>query len=171
MCASTLAISAFLRYDTIRTKKKGESIKMSTHHTLDVHPIPEKVLFVNETQLADPTELPPGSPSDNIRIYIPLDLNHDAILRRLNGIYRRYGELTESNEFSISSEVYNLISQIEIYDQVWFVREGNYGNKHSQKATKLVKEVVKVLMENEGSGETFPYELADELSEEYGLRK
>ena len=94
---------------------------MSTHHTLDVHPIPEKVLFVNETQLADPTELPAGSPPDNIRIYIPLDLNHDAILRRLNGIYRRYGELTESNEFSISSEVYNLISQIEIYDQVWFV--------------------------------------------------
>ena len=96
---------------------------MSTHHTLDVHPIPEKVLFVNETQLADPTELPPGSPSDNIRIYIPLDLNYDAILRRLNDIYRRYGELTESNEFSISSEVYNLISQIEIYDQVWFVRD------------------------------------------------
>lgn len=30
---------------------------MSTHHTLDIHPIPEKVLYINESQLADQTVL------------------------------------------------------------------------------------------------------------------
>ena len=66
-------------------------------------------------------------------------------------------------------EVSILVSQIEIYDQIWFVREGDCGNRHSRKATELVKDVWVILMENEGSGEIFPYELAEELRNEYGL--
>ena len=29
---------------------------MSTHHTLDIHPIPEKVLYINESKLADKSD-------------------------------------------------------------------------------------------------------------------
>lgn len=28
---------------------------MSTHHTLDIHPIPEKVIYINTPQFADRT--------------------------------------------------------------------------------------------------------------------
>lgn len=66
-------------------------------------------------------------------------------------------------------EVRILVSQIEIYDQIWFVREGDCGNRHIRKATELVKDVLEIMMENEGSGETFPYELAEELRNEYEL--
>lgn len=147
---------------------------MSTHHTLDIHPIPENVLYINESQLADQTVLNyehihklEKQPEDNIRIYVPLDLSCDAILRRLQDIYDRYGYLTEANEFKIRQEVSILVSQIEIYDQIWFVREGDCGNRHSRKATELVKDVLAILMENEGCGETFPYELAEVLRSEY----
>ena len=47
-------------------------------------------------------------------------------------------------------------SQVEIYDQVWFVREGDSGNHHSGKATALVQEMCSWLMEHPGCGETFP---------------
>lgn len=60
---------------------------------------------------------------DNIRIYVPLDLNADAIIRRLNAIVSFYGEATEENEFNFSIAVSKLLSQIEIYDQIWNVRK------------------------------------------------
>lgn len=149
---------------------------MTTHHTLDIHPKPEKVLYINEPELADQTVLNyerisklEEQPGDNIRIYVPLDLNHDAILRRLNDIYYRYDNLTEFNELIIQQEVCILISQIEIYDQIWFVREGDCGNKHSRRATDLVKAVIAILMENEGCAEMFPYELVEELRKEYSI--
>ena len=50
--------------------------------------------------------------------YHSLDINSEAILRRLHSIYYRYGDLDEDNEFSISVEVGQLISQLELYDQV-----------------------------------------------------
>ncbi len=58
---------------------------MSIHHKLDIYPEPEKVLYINEVAIADNTadqlsydeEQP-----DNVRIYVPLDLNHRAIIRR-----------------------------------------------------------------------------------------
>lgn len=150
---------------------------MTTHHTLDIHPIPEKVLYINEPQLADQTLLNgehphnlENHPNDNIRVYVPLDLSRDAILRRLQDIYDRYGYLTEANECKIHQEVSILVSQIEIYDQIWFAREGDCGNRHSRKATELVKNVLELLMKHEGCGETFPYDLVEELQSEYTLR-
>ncbi len=103
---------------------------MSEHHNLDVAPVPEKVLYINETGIADEStyDLLKGKKDmdeeDNVRIYIPLDLNQSAILRRLNETGYRMEEPTEANECSYSSEVSKIISQLEIYDQVWFVREG-----------------------------------------------
>ena len=112
---------------------------------------------------------------DNIRIYVPLDLNEDRILSRLRYIIGKYRVASESNEMDFSSEVGKLIYQIEIYDQIWFVREGDYKTDehgrisgHSRKAINLVK---KFVTELEGitdeCAEMFPFDLIEELKKEY----
>lgn len=76
------------------------------HHDLDIHPIPEKVLYINDLSIADTAfgyetkkqhqKAITGKihanggilADDNVRIYIPLDLNADQILSRLQQIYR-----------------------------------------------------------------------------------
>ena len=129
---------------------------MSLHHALDVEPVSEKALYVHESDLADPSQadVPVPStaqgkpldrrerlqlelrsqPEDNVRVYIPLDINENAILRRLHHIFWKYGDVSEANEAPFRSEVETLVSQVEIYDQVWFVRDGDSGNHHSGKA-------------------------------------
>ena len=104
---------------------------MKMHHTLDTKPVPEKVLYINEPDLADASinyfgclNQEEESQADHIRVYVPLDLSADAILRRLRFLIFRYKEANERNEFNFSMDVERLVSQIEIYDQVWFVREG-----------------------------------------------
>lgn len=42
---------------------------------------------------------------DNVRIYIPMDLNREAILRRLDRVIAHYGETTEENEMDFSVDV------------------------------------------------------------------
>jgi hypothetical protein len=54
--------------------------------------------------------------------YIPLDLNKNVILERLDRIICHYGEANESNESAFEFDVQTLIWQIEIYDQVWYAR-------------------------------------------------
>ena len=51
-----------------------------------------------------------------------MDLNKDAILRRLDNIIELYGEAREDNEIKFSIDIGMIISQLEIYDQIWFVR-------------------------------------------------
>lgn len=67
------------------------------HHKLDIHPIPTDVLYVNELSLAgkapyktkqDMDKALTGRtksnggilPDDNVRIYVPMNLNADIIL-------------------------------------------------------------------------------------------
>lgn len=84
------------------------------HHRLDPYPIPKDKtpLCINEPWLIDkslleyPPRREPDDKEDNVRIYVPMDLNRVAILRRLDRVIARYGEATEE----------------KIYDQVWFVR-------------------------------------------------
>ena len=105
---------------------------MSTHHMLDIAPIPEKVLYINEPWLIDASfdgmekvsEEPDPNP-DNVRVYLPLDLNAEAILRRLRYVIYRYGEANEANESNYGADVNRMVSQIEIYDQVWRIRDGD----------------------------------------------
>ncbi len=105
---------------------------MSTHHMLDNTPIPETVLYINEPWLLDSSfdgmekvsEEPDPNP-DNERVYLSLDLNAEAILRRLRYVVYRYGEANEANESNYSADVYRLVSQIEIYDQVRRIRDGD----------------------------------------------
>lgn len=67
-----------------------------------------------------------------------------------------------------SYDVNMLISQIEIYDQIWFVRHTPQQSKHSSEAKGLVKEVVKELEEIQVyDAEWFPYNIIDELKKEY----
>ena len=100
------------------------------HHTLDVYPIPKDKapLYINEPWLIDCSlfevsngSAEPEQEQDNIRVYIPLDINKNAILRRLDMLIIHYGEANEKNEIDFSINVAMLVSQIEIYDQIWYV--------------------------------------------------
>ena len=146
------------------------------HHTLDVYPIPreKEPMFINEPWLIDKTLLESceeedlDKEKDNIRVYVPLDLNHSAILRRLEAVIDRYGEANEENEMNFSIDVEGILSQVEIYDQVWYVREYQETMRHSQRAVSLIKEII-VRLENivAGGVECFPFETIEELRKEY----
>ena len=149
------------------------------HHNLDINPIPKesKPIFINEPWLIDrslqwiqetdydPTPLPDD---DNIRVYLPMDICKSAILRRLADVISHYGPATEANEMDFSFDVNTLISQIEIYDRVWFVRHCPKHDRHSAEAIELVKEFVRKLENIQVlDAELFPYDTIDELKKEY----
>ena len=105
------------------------------HHDLDVYPVPKekKPLYVNEPWMLDDSNYEfswgkrePENEDDNIRIYVPLDINRRAILRRLDRLIMRYGEANEKNETDFCFDVNMLLSQVEIYDQIWYVRTAGY---------------------------------------------
>ena len=62
-------------------------------------------------------------PDDNVRIYVPMDLNADTIMWQLHSLFSTHGYPTESNESAYSSGVGKIITQLEIYDQVWSARD------------------------------------------------
>lgn len=151
-------------------------------HKLDVWPEPreQKPMFINEPWLIDkylndygPRKREPEQQEDNIRVYVPLDLNREAILRRLRRIIGQYGEPNEENESDFRSDVDMLIEQIGIYDQIWYVRTIGESDEvstkqHSVKGIALVKEFIKMLEEiPDGCAELFPYETIDELKREF----
>ena len=65
-----------------------------THHDLDPYPDSKEKspLYINEPWLFDktlleyPVDSKPNETDDNVRVFIPMDLNKDAILRRLEEI-------------------------------------------------------------------------------------
>lgn len=146
------------------------------HHRLDPYPVPKDKmpLYINEPWLIDKTLLEstqhrePEEQPDNVRIYIPMDLNKKAILRRLDRVIAQYGEATEENEMEIGIDVGMLLSQVEIYDQVWFIRHMPKEGKHSQEGMALVREIIIRLEEMpDGCAECFPFEIIDELKQKY----
>ena len=147
------------------------------HHRLDPYPVPrEKTpLYINEPWLIDRSKLDysygvrePEKEEDNIRIYVPLDLNKEAILRRLDMVIMRYGEANEANEMAFSSDVDALISQVEIYDQIWYVRHMPEEGVHSKEAIELVEAFIQRLEAiPDGCSEIFPFETVESLREEY----
>ena len=147
------------------------------HHSLDPYPIPKEKtpMYINEPWLVDKTlleyeaHIEPEEEPDNVRIYAPIDLNKRAILRRLDVVIAHYGEATEANELDFSVDVGMLTSQIEIYDQIWYVRHMPKEGKHSAEAVELVKEFVARLEEiPDGCAECFPFEDIERLKKEYG---
>ena len=143
------------------------------HHNLDIYPDPrdKTPLYINEPWLVDEPmyERTVQQPEDSIRVYVPLDLSKESILRRLLYVKQKYGDVDWRNESYISSEVAQLIHQIEIYDQVHFVRNMPGVKGHSEKAIGLVREFVKELEEIDSNGDTFPYDEIEELKSEYGI--
>ena len=108
------------------------------------------------------------SDDDNARVYLPIDICKSSILRRLADVISHYGPATESNELDFSYDVSSLISQIEIYDQVWFVRHCPKHGRHSAEAVDLVKEFVNKLEDIQvHDAELFPYDTIVELKKEY----
>jgi hypothetical protein len=135
-------------------------------HTLDIYPVPKEKspMYINEPWLIDQSLLDetfykqdPFAQNDNIRVYIPLDINRAAILRRLEWVISRYVEANEDNETNFQMDVEAIIAQIEIYDQIWYVRNIPDSGKHSMRLKKLP----------DGCAEIFPFELIDSLEEEF----
>ena len=136
------------------------------HHNLDIHPIPEEVLYINEMDFLEPNyyelkeqikkaasgkTIAQGGilPDDNVRIYVPME-----------------------TEFSTAVGI--IVAQLEIYDQVWVARDAAHtvqksegGVYHSQKGIELAKKIIEYLEENEGCAECFPYEIIDKLKDEF----
>ena len=104
---------------------------MKIHHDLDIYPIPEKVLYINELGIADTAfyynmeeqhqkaltgrTCTNGGilPDDNVRVYVPLNLNATQILNRLQQIYQIMESLDDTNELEFSYQVGKIISQLE----------------------------------------------------------
>ena len=149
------------------------------HHNLDPYPIPKESqpLFINEPWLIDDSlqwyyenyQIPdPPQDADNIRFYMPMDICKSSMLRRLDYVIKAFGTATYANETDYSCQVDKLISQIEIYDQVWFVRNHPKQGKHSAEAIELMKEFIRKLEDiEEGDSDMFPYYTIDELKQEY----
>lgn len=82
--------------------------------------------------------------------------------------------LNDMNEMEFFYEVGKIISQLEIYDQVWVARDLKNAVRieerlHSTKGIELTKKIINVLMEDEGCAECFPYDVVDELKAEFGI--
>lgn len=146
------------------------------HHRLDPYPIPKDKtpLCINEPWLIDkslleyPPRREPDEKEDNVRVYVPMDLNRSAILRRLDRVIAHYEEATEENEMEFSIDVDMIISQLEIYDQVWSVRHMPDKGEHSMEAKELVRGIIARLKEiPDGCAECFPFDTIDELEREY----
>ena len=80
------------------------------HHNLDIHPIPEKVLYINEMDFLEPNyyelkeqikkatsgkTIAQGGilPDDNVRIYVPMDLNADMQVRRTKNAKKAFADI------------------------------------------------------------------------------
>lgn len=113
-------------------------------------------------------------PDDNVCVYVPLDLNAAQILNRLQQIYQIMESPDDTNELEFSYQVGKIISQLEIYDQVWAARDlGNAvrigEHLHSKNGIELAGKIVSVLLEDEGCAERFPYDVVDKLKMEFGI--
>ncbi len=148
------------------------------HHMLDPYPLSKdkSPLYVNEPWLVDkslleyPPHREPEEQEDNVRIYVPLDLNREAILRRMEVIIAQYGEANEENEMSFRVDVGIILSQLEVYDQIHYVRHMPEEGEHSTEAIELAKEIVQRLQDiPDGCAERFPFEQIEELQREYGF--
>lgn len=119
----------------------------ATHHDLDVKPIPEQVLYINEPHITgdfcgssisdlhnaeqlfkknhdgDTASWYPAQSLDHIRVYVPLDLSKECILAYFRSILDCFGCADEKNEMALSCAIGQVIARLEIYDQVWLTRE------------------------------------------------
>ena len=116
------------------------------HNKLDNNPVSSHAIYVNDLRFAndvpyeseaEPKKAITGKieiegeiiPDDNVRIYVPMDLNADAIMHQLYMLYDALGPVDEGNEFHYSSGLARIILQLEVYDQAWIARETGKNNQ------------------------------------------
>ena len=152
-------------------------------HIFHEEPMPREAVFVNDLSLASP--LPYGTkaayeqaltgkrraeggilPDDNVRIYVPMDLNHDFFLWRLRSLHASLGFPDEGNEGAYQEAVGQLISLLTVYDAAQAEIENVRG--HSGKGKRLALEMIRFMEKHEGVAEHFPYEEMEMLGAEYG---
>lgn len=146
-------------------------------------PTPEDAVFVNDLSLASPLHYGTRAayeaaltgkrkaeggvlPDDNVRIYVPMDLNADFLLWRLHSLYESLGFPDEGNESAYQEAVGQLISLLQVYDAAQAEKEQARG--HSRKGKRLASEMIRCMEEHEGTAEHFPYEEMGMLGAEYG---
>lgn len=118
-------------------------------------------------------------PDDNVRVYVPLDINEAYIIGELCSIYDRLGDVSEHNEYEYCLEVRRIITKLEIYDQIHTGRNmknavspaeaGGVNGGHSQQGIAVARKIVKILESYEGTAESFPYEIVAELNAAFGI--
>jgi len=150
---------------------------MQVDHRFKNRPIVEAgdCLYVNEPWLIDASLWESENPSpepeecdDNIRVYVPLDINRDAILRRADEIINHFGPASENNEMEYESYFGRLLSQVDLYDEYWSAQYRSGVDKHSPEAITLVRDIVGKLEEiPDECAESFPGCLINELKGEY----
>jgi hypothetical protein len=187
---------------------KPNSATVATHHDLDIKPIPEQVLYINEPGIAgdfcgmgisdlddaqwlakvddtcDNASWYAKQSLDHIRVFIPLDLSRKTILAYFRAVMVCFGHANEENEAAFSSAIDQVVTRLEIYDQVWLTREmsrnhaftKHHGNEsdiyHSQHASEIARIIVDELVHLGSDGctaECFPYESVEMLCKEYSF--
>ncbi len=147
-------------------------------------PMPKDARFVNDLSLAAP--VPYGTkaayaqaltgkrkaeggilPDDNVRIYVPIDVNGDFLLWRLRSLCESLGFPDEENEGAYREGVGQLISLLRVYDAAQAEIEKVCG--HSRAAIHVAMEMVRCLEAQEGTAECFPYEEIETLRSEFGM--
>lgn len=113
-------------------------------------------------------------PEDNVRIYLPIDINAENIIRKLNRLYDQLGDVSEDNEWNYFIEVRKLIKFLTLYDSLLLEKKETEiiqidDTVHAKLARETAREMVKIMMENEGDAELFPYEECEELADLFGF--
>ncbi len=113
-------------------------------------------------------------PEDNVRIYLPVDINAENIIRKLNRLYDQLGDVSEDNEWNYSIEVRKLIKFLTLYDSLLLEKKEietiqTDGAVHAKLAFDTAKKMVKIMMRNQGCAELFPYEECEELADLFGF--
>ena len=107
---------------------------------------------------------------------VPMDLNMNEIMFRVYRLYSVLGYLTERNESEFSTKMEQIVSQLEIYDQVWTVRDmehaiqkGHPMVRHSQQGTALARKLIDYMETHDGCAECYPYDIIKELKSTFWL--
>lgn len=126
------------------------------------------VMFIDNSNFIEDTY--PNDTDDNIRIYVPIDINQDSVMDRLYNVINRYKEANEDNEMSFSVDVAILLNQLNVYDEYWSEHEEQTNKKHSSHGTELAKKMIEALRNiPDGCAECFPFETIDQLKKDYNL--
>lgn len=107
---------------------------------------------------------------------VPMDLNMNEIMFRVYRLYSVLGYPTERNESEFSTKMEQIVSQLELYDQVWTVRDmehaiqkGHPTVRHSQQGTALARKLIDYMETHDGCAECYPYDIIEELKSTFWL--